>query len=160
MWQQPATEDQLLRVTLACDAFRRHWAKFFTLTGAGTFEGEVSDIRAIDYLEYEGLDFPSNDLEVVALVWGQVLARQLGLEWISSPFGDLLLGQAAPDRFEMAVAIWPYARVLEMECSGRPQFGRFGWLTRRVIASCLEHAFDPDMEERLRRLQAEMPESY
>lgn len=157
MWQQPATQDQLLRVMLACDEFRRYWSKFRAMPFAPSFEGEMDDLAAINYLEYEGLGFPKGDLEMVALVWGQVLARQLGLDWVSSPFGDLMLGQLSIDPvFDVAVSIWPYARVLELECGGSPQFGRFSWLTRRTIAGCLEQGYNSDLEAKLLRLRAEL----
>ena len=146
-----ATDDALLRVMLACDAYRNHWAKFRAMPYAPTFDGAIDDIRALDYLAYE-LDYPRGDIEDPALVWGNVLARQLGFRWACSFRGDLLLVQGEPKEYAMRAAIWPFARLLEADAGGIPTHETFGWMTRQVVASCLANNPEPRFEAQLRRL--------
>ena len=150
-----ATEDGLLRVMLACDSFRRHWAKFRAMPHAPTFEGVPDDIRALDYLIYEGLDYPEGDIEDAALVWGNVLAQQAGFRWVCSYQGDLLLRWGELDPYVMGAAIWPYGRLLEADAGGVPMAERFGRMTWQVVASCLANDPDPGLVANLRLLADE-----
>lgn len=157
MYSFPATDDDLLRVMLACDALRQHWAKFRAMPYEGKFEGEVKDIRAIDYLAYEGLDFRKGEEPEVALVWGNVLAHQVGFDWHCSYRGDLVLvwGEPGEDRYE--AAIWPTARVLEARIRGGiPTSEFFAWLTRRLIAGCLDQSSNPKFVSALLRLKGQI----
>ena len=149
----PATNDQLLEVRLACEEFRVHWGKFDAMPYQPTFDGVLDDIWALDYLEYEGLGFPSGGDEAATLVWGNVLVRQVGFVWVNSHQGDLLLSWGGPGRYPRGPAIWPYARVREAEVGARPQFDRFAWLTQRVIAGCLTGCDHLELEIRLRQFK-------
>ncbi len=101
----------------------------------GEFAGTLDDVESLDYLHYEGLGYPSPDCEDAALVWGSVLAKQLGMVWVAGPRGELLLMHDAPGS---RITIWPYARVLESSQRSGPQFGKFAWLLDCAIRDCLQ----------------------
>ena len=45
------------------------------------FTGTYKDVEALDYLHYEGIEFPGDSLFDVSLVWGDALRHHLGLNW-------------------------------------------------------------------------------
>ena len=99
------------------------------------FAGTIEDVNALDYLDYEGLGYPRSDIDGAALVWGNVVARQLGMAWQVSYHEDLLLTLDSPGK---RITIWPYARVLEVRERSLSQYGRYAWLLDRVMQDCLQ----------------------
>jgi len=132
-------------VASAVRAFRDHWASFPTLWEC-PFAGTPEDIRALDYLRYEGLGYPDLGFAGAALVWGNVLATSGPFRWrADDSTGYLVL---SPGREEPTTPIvWPYGRVFESELRGPVTFQR---LTARVVAECLElSGLDREEEARL-----------
>ncbi len=136
MYTSPATEAQLLEVRRALDEFRVHWQSFRTMPPLCEFSGTLEDIRALDYLDYEGLGYPPSDISGAALVWGNVLACQLEMSWVSDCDGHLLLSHDASDS---RIVVWPYARVLEVQERSLPKFEKYAWILESVIRDCLEY---------------------
>lgn len=122
-----------------------------------TFGGSVGDIAALDYLDYEQLGHPDDDLELQALVWGNVLVVQGGLRWCRATGGDLWIGCEVLG-LDKAV-LWPYARVLEQRSRNYPQSDQMLGLTLRVIDE-LQDALDLPMEvdQKLHRLRETLTE--
>jgi hypothetical protein len=129
----PSPED-LGAVTAAANAFREMWASIRSPFPAA-FDGTMADIRALDYMDYEGIDFPRGGIEAAALVCGEVLRRAAGLEWVVSYRGDWFV--ASPEGREPAIAICPLARLHEIECGGRPRgYGMHRWFIERAAFDC------------------------
>src|ERR671912_792242 len=82
-WGYPVPPEELVAVSEAADAFRKLWASIRP-PWPHAFDGTVNDVRAIDYLDYEGINFPKCGIEGAALVCGEVLRRAAGLEWVTS----------------------------------------------------------------------------
>ena len=91
------------------------------------------------------------------MVWGNVLVRQVGFVWVNSKQGDLFLSWGEPSEFRTIAAVWPMARVREGGVGGFPQFDRFVWLARSVVAGCLADCDHTDLEARLRRFFKKLP---
>lgn len=130
-----ASEAQLAEVKNACEEFRAHWQSFRNMPFECQFNGTKEDIAALDYLNYEGLGYPKSYIDGAALVWGNVLATQLGMKWATSYNGQMLLTHDEPGN---RITIWPFARVLEAEERSLPQFGRYAWLLGQAIRD-LQH---------------------
>ncbi len=130
-----ASDTQLAAVEKACREFHAHWQSFEHMPFTCEFAGTLDDVRALDYLDYEGLGYPASCLSGAALVWGHVLERQFEMSWFTISNGELLLTHDAPGN---RITVWPFARVLEVQERSLPQFGRFAWLLDRVIRDCLQ----------------------
>ncbi|MDB6124721.1 MAG: hypothetical protein JWQ71_3714 [Pedosphaera sp.] len=135
MYISPATEAQLAPINTALAELREHWRSFKHMPFACEFAGTIENVDALDYLDYEGLSYPRSDIDGAALVWGNVLAKQLGMIWGMSYHGDLLLRHNSPGN---CITVWPYARVLEVQERDLPRYGRYAWLLDRVIHDCLQ----------------------
>jgi len=109
----------------------------------GQFSGTLEDVRALDYLDYEGLGYPCS-LSGAALVWGNVLACQLEMSWVTDSYGHLLLKHDVPGS---RIIVWPYARVLEVHERSIPQFEKYAWILEAVVRDCLEYG---DLSEHAR----------
>src|SRR5258705_12572437 len=108
----PASNTQLAAVEDACREFRAHWRSFDHMPFNCEFVGTLEDVRALDYLGYEGLGYPASYLSGAALVWGRVLEQQLGMSWATGYNGEALLVHDAPGN---RITVWPFARVLEAQ---------------------------------------------
>lgn len=134
MYVFPASEDDIARVAAAQAEFGRHWRSFHHMPFACAFDGGDDDVRALDYLDYEDLRYPESDIEGAALIWGNVLAAKIGMRWVLSHRGDLLLTLDDPGN---RITVWPFARVLESRERTLPQDGRYHWLLEQVARDCL-----------------------
>ncbi len=147
-----ATDADLAEVRVAGEAFRRHWASFRNMTSDPSFLGDVGDIAALDYLDYEQLGYPEGGLAVAALVWGNVLVARGGLHWVRASAGGLWL--SGGDGLSLAALVWPYARLAEFKARGCPQFGQYQALTLWLIGELIATASLPGATHaKLRRLQ-------
>ena len=108
----PATADQLLAVLAAQDEFRVYWESIRPLFPCA-FEGSGIDVDALDYLDYEGLRYPSCGQAGASLVWGNVIATQMPFRW----FFDEDLGSLMLRSQEKGLTIWPFGRVYESQRS-------------------------------------------
>ncbi|HEY0008772.1 MAG TPA: hypothetical protein VGB55_08620 [Tepidisphaeraceae bacterium] len=147
-WGFPVPADELVAVEQAAAAFRDLWASIRP-PWPHAFDGSVNDVRAIDYLHYEGIGFPKCGVEGAALVCGEVLRRAARLEWVCSYRGDWFV--ASPEDDWPGVAICPVVRVHEVQFAGTPQFGRFMWFLSRAAIDCVPVA-SADAEADLRKL--------
>lgn len=130
-WGYALSAEELRPVREAGDEFRIRWAAI-NPPWPHSFDGTVKDALAIDYLHYEGLEFPKCGIEGAALVCGEVLRRSARLEWVCSHRGNWVL--ASPEDMWSQVVISPLARVDEIQFAGTPQFGRFSrFLVRAAI---------------------------
>ncbi|WZO97492.1 hypothetical protein EP7_004528 [Isosphaeraceae bacterium EP7] len=151
----PATQDDLAGVDRAAAEFCALWESLRSMPWFGEpFGGGLGDIRALDYLDYEGIGYPPGGVSAAALVWGRVLARQTGLEWARCSLGGLWLWS---DVSNGGLAVWPLARVGEAQARFFPQFGKYAALTERVLGECLEvYSGSGEIEGRLERLRADL----
>ncbi|MBN9692468.1 MAG: hypothetical protein J0M24_19640 [Verrucomicrobia bacterium] len=136
MYTSPASEVQLSEVQKALDEFRAHWQSFRAMPPFGGFTGTLEDVRALDYLDYEGLGYPASGIFGASLVWGNVLACQLAMSWVMNSDGHLLLRHDVPGS---RITVWPYARALEVQERSQPSFGKYAWILEVVIRDCLEY---------------------
>jgi hypothetical protein len=133
-WCSPTSPEEIASIEDTLRAFREAWASIRPPFPAA-FDGTLADVRALDYMDYEGIDFPQPGIESPALICGEVLRRAAGLEWVISYRGDWFV--ASPEDRWPAVAICPLARLHEAECNGAPQFGKYLWLVQRAAFECL-----------------------
>jgi hypothetical protein len=132
-----ATSDDLAVVAAAGQAYRSHWDSFRAMPIRGeTFDGAVADIGALDYLDYEQLGHPPGGLPTTALVWGNVLVSQAGLNWCRAADGNLWL--ATDVQGVQQAVLWPLARVAEARSRGYPQFDKFRGLFLYVIEELID----------------------
>jgi hypothetical protein len=125
----------MVKLRMTREEFRAHWLSFQNMPFDCLFAGAIEDIVALDFLNYEGLGYPPSCLEGAALIWGNVLATQLGMTWATWSGSELLLEHSEPGS---RVTIWPFARVLETHEQSHPQFGKFAWLLGRAIRDLLQ----------------------
>jgi hypothetical protein len=147
-WGFPIPLEELAAVEEAAAAFGRLWTSIGP-PWPHAFNGTVNDVRAIDYLDYEGIGFPQCGVEGAALVCGEVLRRAARLQWVCSYRGDWFV--ASPEDDWPRVAICPVVRVHELEFAGVPRDGRFMWFLSRAALDCLAVAA-ADAEADLRNL--------
>lgn len=141
MHTSTASEVQLSEVQKALDEFRAHWHSFSSKPLFGGFNGTLEDVRALDYLDYEGLGYPPSGISGASLVWGNVLACHLAMSWVTDSDGHLLLRHDVPGSY---ITVWPYARVLEVQERSQPQFQKYAWILKGVIRDLLEYGDLPD----------------
>ena len=135
MYLFPATDADTAPVAAARAEFREHWRSFHHMPFTCEFDGGDDDVRALDYLDYEGLSYPKSDVEGASLVWGNVLASRIGMSWVLSYRGDLMLTLDHPGN---RITVWPFARVLESRERSLPQDSRYRWLLEQVARDCLQ----------------------
>ncbi len=128
----PATADQLEAVRAAQDEFRVYWESIRPLFPCA-FEGSGIDVYALDYLDYEGLPYPSCGQAGAALVWGNVIATQMPFRW----FFDEDLGGLVLRSKEKGLTIWPFGRVYESQRSAETRFDKYRRLLDWVILQSL-----------------------
>ena len=132
MGVRPATVDELQAIRAALDEFRDHWNSICPIFPCA-FEGTAADIDALDYLDYEGLRYPTPGLAGAALVWGNVIATQLPFRW---SFDEEINGLVLRSQ-NRGLTIWPYGRVYESQRSAETQFDKYRWLLDWVILQTL-----------------------
>lgn len=126
MYLRPATEIDLKRVIEVCAEFREHWKAAVSPTNSVMdFCGAHSDIDALDYLDYEGLEYPPSGYCGASLVWGNVVVTNSHFSWFLNDKGDYFLVGEDCGRTQ---AFWPYARVLEIQSGSTPQFDKYNWI--------------------------------
>jgi hypothetical protein len=129
----PSAEESAL-IGAAGDAFRTYWESIGPPFVAG-FDGGVADVRALDYLDYEGLRYGPCTIEQAALVCGEALRRAAGLEWRISYRGEWMV--TTREGAAVSFAFSPLARLHECECGAGPQFGRHQWVVEQGAVGCL-----------------------
>ena len=145
MAMQPATPNELESLQTALAEFRAHWESIRP-PFICQFDGSIDDIRALDFLDYEGLPYPGCGEYGAALVWGNVIASHTPFRWyFDNDLGGLILRPP-----EASFVIWPFGRVYESRRSCEPQFGKYRWLFDWVLVHCVGHRLlDPGEEHRL-----------
>jgi hypothetical protein len=133
-WGFLPSPGELAKVTAALQSFRERWASIRPPFPAA-FDGTIADVHALDYMNYEGINFPLAGIEGSALVCGEVVRRAAGLEWVISYRGDWFI--ASPEESWPTVALCPLARLHEIECGGAPQFGMHLWFVQKAAFECL-----------------------
>src|SRR4051812_15336666 len=93
-WAFPVPEEELKQIESAAAQFRELWTSIRPPFRQG-FDYMVKDVLAIDYLHYEGINFPKCGVEGAALVCGEVLRRAAGLEWVCTYRGDWFIASPA-----------------------------------------------------------------
>jgi hypothetical protein len=147
--------EELAAVRAAADAFRARWESIQPPFPAA-FDGSLADIDALDYMRYEGIDFPPGGIESAALVCGEVLRRAADLEWVITYRGDWFV--ASPEDRYPTIAICPLARLHEIECGRLRGNGMYTWFIQQSAFDCLLHG-EMERELALRALM-EDAESY
>lgn len=138
-WGTTPSTEMLARIPRAADQFRERWASIRPPWGCD-FDGTVHDVRAIDYLQYEGIEFPSSGLEGAGLIAGEVLRRAAGLAWVVSSDRNWYL--STHEDVHPGVVVCPLVRVREIEFAGVPQCGRFMKFLVRAAVDCLPFVDD------------------
>lgn len=133
-WGFPPSPDDLAAVAAAAKLYRDHWASIRPPFPAA-FDGSMADVRALDYLAYEGVDAPGGGIEPAAMVCGEVLRRAAGLEWTISYRGHWFV--ASRDDAFHDIAICPLARLHEIECGGRRGATMHTWFIQKAAFDCL-----------------------
>ena len=149
---RPIAGSELEPLARAAQEFRELWASI-NPPFPHSFDGTAADVKAIDYLHYEGIPFPRCGLHGATLLSAEVLRRAGRLKWMSNERGDWFLVN------EFRVVIHPRARVEEIWLSGVPQFLRFGWFVVRAAIDCLSGAAT-DAESDLLCLLAELDDGW
>jgi hypothetical protein len=134
-WGYRPPPSELAPVATAQKAFRdRCGSKQLPYSVA--FDGSIDDVDVLDYMVYEGIEFPSPALESSAFVCGEVVRRAAALEWVISYRGDWLI--ASPEESSSSIAICPLARLHELECCGGPTRAvRHLWFVQQAALECL-----------------------
>lgn len=133
-WGYSAPPDELTKVTAAADAFRLYWDSIRPPFPAH-FDGTVDDVRALDYLTYEGLGYGKAGIAEAALVCGEVVRKAASLEWAISYRDEWMV--ATPEDDFPSFAFCPLARLHECECGAGVQFGRHMWVVEQAAFECL-----------------------
>jgi hypothetical protein len=147
-WGFLPSPQELLLVTATLQALRERWASIRAPFPVA-FDGTIADVRALDYMDYEGIDIPQAGIESSAMVCGEVIRRAAGLEWVISYRGDWFVASHEEDW--PAVAICPLARLHEIECGGVPQFGKHLWFVQQAACECLSFC-GPEREPMIREI--------
>jgi len=129
---RPATPQELEAVRAAQDEFRVYWESIRPLFPCA-FEGTSIDIDALDYLDYEGLRYPSCGQAGASLVWGNVIATQMPFRW----FFDEDLGGLVLRSQVRGLTVWPFGRVYESQRSAETQFDKYRRLSEWVVLQSL-----------------------
>lgn len=145
-----ASPDDLTPVTDAQAAFRTTYAD---ASYPADFTGTWDDIRAMDYMWYEGIPYPGTGLREASLAWAAALRRIACLQWlVVDRAGDFQLAIGLMDTWP-TVIIWPTERLLEAHACSMPQFGKVTWATERalldLLALDLDHADNSSLRGQL-----------
>ncbi len=136
-----ATQYELQTLTEVANEYRAMWASI-NPPYACEFDGSLADIDVLDFIGYEGGHHP-RDLTGASLIWGNVLVATGVFGWLINDTGDYLIGSIDYPRF----LIWPHARVIEIESTSSPQFGKYEWLLQQAVVACLSQAQLSDEDE-------------
>jgi hypothetical protein len=147
-WGFQPSREELTDFTAPLQTFREKWSSIQPPFPA-SFDGQIADVLALDYMEYEGIAFPQAKVKASAMVCGEVLRRAAGLEWVISYRDDWFV--ASPEECVPALAICPLARLHELECGRAPQSGAHLWVVQRAAFECLMHC-GPEREPMIREL--------
>lgn len=129
---RPATSQELEAVRTARKEFRACWESIRPIFPCA-FDGTAVDIDALDYLDYEGLNYPDSSHAGASLVWGNVVATQMPFHWFfDEELGGLVLRSQGSE-----LTIWPFGRVYESQRSAETQFDRYRRLLEWVILQSL-----------------------
>jgi hypothetical protein len=149
--------EELAAVRAAADAFRARWESIRPPFHAA-FDGSLTDIHALDFMTYEGINLPPGGIESAALVCGEVLRRAADLEWVISYRGDWFV--ASPELRDPNIAICPFARLHEIECGGPRGSGMYAWFIQKAAFDCLLRGETGTEREPALRALMEDAESY
>lgn len=149
-WGFTPSPDDLAAVAAASKLYRDHWASIRPPFPA-SFDGSIADVRALDYMAYEGVDAPGSGIEPAAMVCGEVLRLAAGLDWVVSYRGDWFV--ASGDDASCEIAICPLARLREIECGGRRGAMMHMWFIQQAAFDCLL-LLEGDEERRVREIIA------
>ena len=131
-WGRAATPGELAKVADAAAEYRAVWETMRVPPWPAAFDGTSTDVRSLDYLQYEGFRDPPCGLEGAALVCGEVLRRAAGARWVISHQADWFVASEPSDPAQVLVC--PLGRLWELAYAGVPQHGRHRlWLLRTVI---------------------------
>jgi hypothetical protein len=133
-WGHKPEPSELAAIARAAEQFRQKW-KSIRPPWPAELDGTVTDVHAIDYLEYESIEFPACGIDGAALLCGEVLRRAGCLEWVITYRGDWML--VTPKDHAPPIAICPSTRVLELEYGAGPQFGKYLWFLHQMALQCL-----------------------
>ena len=132
-WGFLPSPQELEAFTAPLEAFREKWSSINAPFPA-FFDGQLVDVRALDYVNYEGIDFPGASVE----------ARRDGLRRSHSPrgwpgVGDQLSRLGSSLRTRKA---YPPSRsapwlVCTSSNAAGPQFGKHLWLVQQAAFECL-----------------------
>ena len=152
-----ASEKQMLAIKQAQAEFRESWSRIRQPPFAAEFSGDPQDIDALDFLDYEGIGYPTCGLEGAAIVWGEVLRKAVGLQWVVSTRGDFMLANVC---VYPRMLVWPFARLFELRHRSTPQFGKYGWAMEQVVVECLLDGVPDDVKPHLFGLISPEYEGY
>lgn len=143
------TAVEVEQIEAATRAYRALWA---TLRGAYvppcTFNGDSADIDALDWIDYEA-GFHPLGLQGAAIIWGRVLVATGALQWAVGNEQHLILTSTC---VYPRVMIFPYGRVVEIQNSSTPQYGKFEWILQEAVLRLCAHDFDEEQAKKLRSL--------
>jgi hypothetical protein len=143
-WFYEASAKDLAAVQQAQAEFRKLWSQMQHPPFAAAFTGEATEIRAMDYLHYEGFADPPCDTEGAALVWGEVLRQAADMHWVMSYRGDLMLASTDED-----TVIWPFPRAFEVRRRSIPQFDKYQWAMEQAIVELILCVVPDETKHRL-----------
>jgi hypothetical protein len=161
-WGYPAPPEELAKVAEAADAFRRFWGRINPQPFPCKFDGTSEDVRALDFLAYEGIGYGEmasdqrSGIERAALVCGEVLRRAAGFEWVISYRGDWMVAPHEDDGIPFAFC--PLARLHEAECA--VGWGRHGWVVEQGALMAYAVLDDAKAERRTAKLLAGLGSDY
>ena len=127
IYSRPPTSAELSSIEETRRAYRAMWAKLKNVPPRA-FDGSRDDLDALDFIDYEAGHHPQG-LVGAAIIWGGVLAATGLVTWAFADEQLVLVGD--PD-YPRAL-IFPYARLIELECSSHPQYGKYEWLFEEAV---------------------------
>jgi len=125
-------------VGLIQSCYRNLWTSVPGIGRHAEFDGSLSDIDDLCYLQYEGIEHDHivvdelQGVETLAVLVGQVLVRQAGFTWSVESGQWLLVYHDGSTR----VAAWPYGRLVELRRRNRPQYGVYRWMVAWILHEC------------------------
>jgi hypothetical protein len=136
-WGRVASAEDLRALAHAQQSFRTQWASTEPHF-PGPFDGNLADVDALDYLHYEGYEYPECGIEGAGLVCGEVLRKAARLHWVISQRGEWFIADADVPR----IVINPVARLQEViwGWGGASQFNKHLYFLQRAAFDCLTRA--------------------
>ena len=138
-------------LTTAVGAFTKYWNSIRP-PFACSFDGDASDIHALDFIVYEmGSDFPGGH-RAAGLMLGQVFVESGGFDWLVDSDDRLFVGRTNYPR----VCLDPIARSVEQENSGVPQYSKFARISGEMLLAgpFVREMLDEEHEAKLHELAA------